>query len=126
MNKTACVTAKLALINAQLFADEKNKEYSRLRMSKSTLRRLSGRECLRDVFINDLIEEFIRLGWHFFVHTDTEFGLIKADRIKAWAKIGASRVQELIEEIDDGIDDVVDKEYERLFGVIDNQPSEGE
>ncbi|MET3124855.1 hypothetical protein AAKU67_004477 [Oxalobacteraceae bacterium GrIS 2.11] len=119
MKKTATTTVKLALINAQRYANEKNKEYSRLRMSKDSLRRLSGRERIHDTFVDELTEEFARIGWHFFVHTDTEFGILKAEKVNVWAKIGTTRVSDLIEETDSGNEDAADVEYERIFGIND-------
>ena len=119
MKKTATTTAKLVLINAKRYADEKNKEYSRLRISKNSLRKISGRERIHDTYVDDLNEEFARIGWHFFAHSDTEFAILKAEKVNVWAKIGTTRVDTLIEEMDDGNNDAVDTEYKRLFGVND-------
>jgi hypothetical protein len=119
MKKTAATTAKLAIINGKLYAEEKSKEYTRHRISKNSLRTLSGRERIHDSFVEELIEEFARLGWHFFEHSDTEFGILKADKVNVWAKLGTRRVQDLIEKINSGDDDAVDDEYDRWFGIND-------
>lgn len=121
MKKSAAITAKLAIINGKLFAEEKNKEYTRHRISKNSLRKFSGRERIHDTYIEELIEEFARIGWHFFQHSDTEFGILKADKVNVWAKLGTSRVHDLINKIDNGNEDAVDEEYDRLFGINDEQ-----
>ena len=122
MNKSAAITAKLAIINGKFYADEKQKEYTRHRVSKNSLRVLSGRERIHDAFIEELIEEFARLGWHFFTHSDTEYAVLKAEKVNVWAKLGTSRVHDLIKKMDKSNEDAVDDEYDRLFGA-DDEPS---
>ncbi|CDG84010.1 hypothetical protein [Janthinobacterium agaricidamnosum] len=126
MNKSAAVTAKLAIINGKFYAEEKQKEYTRHRISKNSLRKLSGRERIHDTFIEELIEEFARLGWHFFIHSDTEYAVLQADKVNVWAKLGTSRVHELIKKMDNGDEDAVDDEFDRLFGADDEPSSDDE
>lgn len=126
MKKSASTTAKLAIINGKLFAEEKQKEYTRHRISKNSLRKLSGRERIHDTFVAELIEEFARLGWHFFEHTDTEYAILKADKVNVWAKLGTTRVHDLIKKLDNGGDDAVDDEYDRLFGADDQASPDDE
>lgn len=119
MKKSATITAKLAIINGKLYAEEKHKEYTRHRISKNSLRTLSGRERIHDTFVDELTEEFARIGWHFFQHSDTEFGILKADKVNVWAKLGTSRVHDIIKKMDNGNENAVDEEYERWFGNDD-------
>lgn len=117
INKSSVDTAKLALINIKRYSEEKNKECSRVRMSKKTLRHISGRTVIRDSFIDELIDAFASLGWHFFMHSDTEYVMIESVKVDTWAKIASSRITDLLKKNGD-----VDVEYERLFEVYDNSP----
>lgn len=88
--------AQLILININRFAAEKNKEYSRVKISKKSLRKIAGRSIIRDAFIEALQEKFFGLGWHFGVHSDTEYYLIEKKKLDAWGRVGCSRVEQEI------------------------------
>ena len=118
MNISPSTTAKLALINIKRYSDEKEKEYSRARMSKDTVRWLSGRTVLRDSFIEELTDAFRHLGWHFFTHNDTEFALLQVDKANVWPKISSKRVRGLIQLAEQGIVEDIDDEYQKYFGHL--------
>jgi hypothetical protein len=92
----AYIVAMLMITNLHFYAEEKGKHYSRIRMSKNTVRKISDRSFLRDVFISELTDELHNLGWHFLEVSDTEFAMIELDRISRWGKISSKRVGELI------------------------------
>ncbi len=92
----AYIVAMLLIINLHLYAEEKGKHYSRIRMSKDTVRKISDRSFLRDIFISELTDELHNLGWHFIEVSDTEFAMIELERVSRWGKISSKRVGELI------------------------------
>lgn len=96
-------SAKLIVMNLGRYSGEKEKSYSRIRMSKNTMRKITGRERLRESFINELSDMLYKLGWHLIDHSDTEFAIIAVDRVSRWATISSQRISNLLdhpEEID--------------------------
>ncbi len=109
MNSPA-ITAKLLLINLSRFSDEKSKEFSRCRISKTTLKRIAMRERLREAFTEALADELLCLGWHLIDHSDTEYAIIQIDKIDVWPKIASSRISDLVTELNETIVDIFDEE----------------
>ena len=74
-----------------LYAIEKGKDVTRLRLSRNSVRWLSLRATLRDAFVYDLIEELeSEWGWIAFPHGE-EFGLVDASVVPGWFRIGTKR-----------------------------------
>lgn len=86
-------TAKLLLVNIALYALEKEKDYSRFRMTKANLRLISGRAKLYPIFLEDLQSELLSLGWTMFEVDDSEFAFIETAKLSTWPKIGRTRVE---------------------------------
>jgi hypothetical protein len=109
--QTAHTTAQLLILNLFRFSEEKNKEISRCRFSKATLKRIAGRKKLRESFLMDLSDELFSLNWHFIEHSDTEFAIIQVGKIDVWTKIASSRINDLrqasAEEVQDEFDMVI-------------------
>uniref|UniRef100_UPI002607E824 hypothetical protein n=1 Tax=Ferrovum sp. TaxID=2609467 RepID=UPI002607E824 len=85
MEISANQAAKLIIMNLDCYSEEKDKEYSRVRISKDTMYRIAKRERLREAFVNDLSDELYNLGWNLITHSDTEFAIIETERVSRWA-----------------------------------------
>lgn len=88
-------TTEAALVTAYLirkYEDERGKPITRLRLSKSSLRRLALRHRLREAFVQDWQDE-LASGWGWIVsdHGD-EFGLVRSEVISGWVRIGTKRI----------------------------------
>jgi hypothetical protein len=93
MRKSIQDTAKLLLINAKFYEEEKGKEVSRHRISTHTLKRISKRQALREGFIKSLTDELAELGW-IFIKLDDQFAIIDSKKIEAWVKLSSKRLSE--------------------------------
>ncbi len=93
---SAEAAAQLLVLNAKRFGDEKGRETTRFRYTKESLRKLSGWHRLSALFLDELSEEMLGLGWNQLIVSDTEFGAIKADKVHAWPRIGPKRVADLL------------------------------
>ena len=80
MRKSIQDTAKLLLINAKLYEEEKGKEVSRHRISSHTLKRISKRQALREGFLKSLTDELAELGW-IFIKLDDQFAIIDSNKL---------------------------------------------
>ncbi|USY23960.1 hypothetical protein NIZ92_11565 [Alcaligenes sp. 1735tsa3] len=89
---TAESTAKLLLTNAHLYSEEKGKEVSRFRVSKASVRRISGYGNLSPKFLGSLKEELLELNWLLFDLTDAEFGVFLIAKAGSWVRLGSNRV----------------------------------
>lgn len=93
MRKSIQDTAKLLLINAKLYEEEKGKEVSRHRISPHTLKRISKRQALREGFLKSLTDELAELGW-IFIKLDDQFAIIDSNKIESWVKLSSKRLSE--------------------------------
>lgn len=93
MRKSVQDTAKLLLINAKLYEEEKGKEVSRHRISPHTLKRISKRQALREGFLKSLTDELAELGW-IFIKLDDQFAIIDSNKIESWVKLSSKRLSE--------------------------------
>ncbi len=100
-----------ALLTAHLIAaydQEKAKTTTRARISARTLRRISSRGHLRDVFLNDWTDELAELGWAVFPVGD-HFALIQVATIEAWTRIGSQRLRPLLQRVRAGDNSVFEQ-----------------
>jgi hypothetical protein len=89
---TAEETALYAAYLIDLYAREKGKEITRLRLSRNSLRLLSLRANLKQAFVDDWADELAtEWGWIAFPHGE-EFGLIDASAVSGWVRIGTRRI----------------------------------
>lgn len=93
---SAEATAQLLLVNAKRFGEEKGRETTRFRYSKETLRKLSRWERLSPLFLEELSDELLALGWVQIPISDTEFGAIMDNKVSAWPRIGPKRVADIL------------------------------
>ena len=84
--------AALLVMNAELYGHEKGREVSRFRISRVSLRRISGRSRLKAAFLDDLTESMFDLGWHFIEHNDTEYAGIQVSKMSTWPKLAHKRL----------------------------------
>jgi len=57
---------------------------NRLRITRATLSRLSGRVCLPDAFIRETERALLDRGWVMFQNSASGFGLIEAGMTTSW------------------------------------------
>lgn len=92
MRLTAYQTALLILRAREAYEDEAGRALSRFRLSRKTMRRLSGRERnIREAFVDEVKEELIEFGWALFPVGD-QFALLRLDRVDTWQRIAAARI----------------------------------
>jgi hypothetical protein len=88
--ETALLTAYLI----HLYEAEKQKELTRFRLSRDSVRLLGLRANLKEAFITDWIEALANgWGWVAFPHGE-EFGLVRVSTISGWVRLGTKRVSE--------------------------------
>jgi hypothetical protein len=81
----------LILISIKRYADERGRDITRLRLSSSALRRITGRQRLHDSILNDVIEQLGLHGWTAFPIRDG-LALIQSAAVDGWTKMSARRV----------------------------------
>jgi hypothetical protein len=93
---SAVELAILVVIMIQRYSKERDREVTRCRIARSSLRRLAIRDQLRDALVDDWVDVMaLDYGWLVFEHDD-EFVLLKADAAQTWTKIGTRRCDDLI------------------------------
>lgn len=117
--------AELILINIALYGQEKEKEVSRARLSRTTLKKISGRRLFRQSFLDDLFEELLDRGWFMGDVDRPEFFLLRLDKVQNWTKVSSSRIQPLLQSDDlEKIRNDVSEKYAAL--IEDNQAEDME
>lgn len=90
---TAYKAAILTLHLLAVYGEDRGKGCARARISQATLRRISGRTSLREVFVNEWIEELGSLGWSAFQVGDN-FALIHTETIDNWPRVASTRIRD--------------------------------
>lgn len=117
---TAYKAAILTLHLLAVYSDDKGRGTARARISQATLRRLSGRTSLREVFVNEWIEELGLLGWSAFQVGDN-FALIHTETIENWPRVASTRIREDLNKVLGGDD----AEFDRIeFSILDEDSEE--
>ncbi|MDR0279094.1 MAG: hypothetical protein LBJ37_14540 [Paucimonas sp.] len=111
-------TALGLIINAKLYADEKQKDISRFRFSRPTLRSISGWKRLSEVFLRDVSDELYGIGWTMIELSDTELAVIQTSKISVWPKLGGGRVVSKVR-VQKAPGDFLEDTYEELFGDVE-------
>lgn len=88
---TTSTVAMLLVLNAHAYAEEKGKEVSRYRFTRATLKKISGRQRLRDAFLDDLTEMLEELNWTLIIR-DTDFGLLDLSKTDSWPRLNSHRI----------------------------------
>lgn len=115
---SAEISARLLVLTALSYGDEKGRDTSRFRMSRSTVRRISGWNRLSVPFMSQLKREMAELGWLFFDYSDTEVAAIQLGKVGSWVRLGSARVAHYRKEDDpeslilDAYDDAFPEEEE--------------
>lgn len=113
---TAYRTAQALVVNAQLSAIEKDKDFTRFRFSRQMLRSISGWKRLSEPFIHEVFDELYGLGWTAMELSDTELAAIKSAKISVWPKLSGKKVLELATR-EVSYATAIQVEFERLFGA---------
>ncbi|MGV8864085.1 hypothetical protein BFW88_16495 [Pseudomonas fluorescens] len=111
-------TALGLIINSKIYADEKQKDISRFRFSRPTLRAISGWKRLSEVFVRDVSDELYGIGWTLIELSDTELAAIQTSKISVWPKLGGGRVTSQIRNHKNPAEYLEDT-YEELFGDVE-------
>ena len=112
---TPAEVAAMTVALVTRYTKERDKEVTRFRLARSSLRRMAIRDQLRDVFIDEWIScLLISYGWAACGCGD-EFLLIRADTTKGWTKLGTARMDDVIKPLRkgdrtalDALDDEID------------------
>ncbi|MEJ5075777.1 hypothetical protein [Erwinia sp. MYb535] len=104
---SAMQTAKLIILNAHFYGEEKERPISRYKISRNTLRIISDRAALRDSFIIELEHAMAELGWLFVQNNDDECCFMVMTTTGNWAKLSSKRLTSFIKD-----PETIDDEYE--------------
>ena len=106
--------ALLVVLLIQRYQKDRGKEVSRIRLARSSLRRLAIRARLEDKVINDWIDTMsLEYGWLVYVDFE-EFFLIKKDSAATWTKIATKRCDDIIKKLKKGERESLDDAEEEL------------
>lgn len=103
---SAAATAKMIILNGYYYGDEKEKSITRYKMSKATLRNLSGRQKIHDSFLAEVEYELAEEGWTFMVNNDDECCFMVMSTMNNWPKLSSKRVIQLRDKGEEEIDKV--------------------
>lgn len=90
-------TAILLLLLRRRREEETGKALSRFRISRSTMRRVSGRHNLRDSFVHEVDLALRERGWALLPVSDN-YGLVRLDVVGGWVRVSAKRIANDIEQ----------------------------
>lgn len=93
---SAFKTAMLLIMNAQAYADEKQKEVSRYRFTTSTLKRISNRQRIHQSFLTILNEELEELGWMLLIR-ESDYAIFDLSKTDHWVRLNSHRITSLFE-----------------------------
>ena len=109
---SAAHTAKLIVLNAYYYGQEKDKNISRYKISKNTLRTMPGRNSIRTSFLSELDYELAELGWMLVENHDDDLCFMVMSTTGNWAKLSSRRLSALIDEGADSIDEAYETHIE--------------
>ena len=122
--RSALTTAQLIVLNARMYAEEKQRELTSCRFSSDTVKRMSNRQRLHEGFLSEIDDELLGLGWIFMRRSESEFAVIEDAKASVWPKLGPKRLKDI------GLlgktDESVDEEYAKVFPPSDFDESEVE
>lgn len=84
--------AHMLLLLIQGYAHERDKDVSRLRISKASIIRLALRQNWSDKLERGMGAELAEWGWTIFPLGVNEFGLVKTVPARKWLKLGSKRL----------------------------------
>jgi hypothetical protein len=113
---TSYETAALVLHLLKTYDDEKNKNSTRFRISRRSLRRISLRARLEDAFVDELFSELAGLGWAAFP-IDDNIALVANTTVEDWPRIG-TKDREVYTKI---LDDLEHGRTKKLVEVIEGR-----
>lgn len=111
MKLSANATACLLILNARGYSEEKARELSRFRVTRNSIRRISGWNRLSAPFMEELAQAMAEYGWFFLEFNDTEFAAIQIDKVGSWVRLGSSRVSHYRKK-DDAEESIYDDFYD--------------
>ena len=116
IRRNAATTAKLILLNAKLYEDERAKEITRYRFSRQTLERITGLQAIRPSFIAELEDELAYLGWQFF-SLGGDYGVLNVSKTVTWVKLSSKRLDEQESSLLNASVDIVEQKYAEIFAA---------
>lgn len=116
IRRDAATTAKLILLNAKLYEDEREKEITRYRFSRQTLERIAGLKAIRPSFITELEDELAYLGWQFF-SLGGDYGVLNVSKTVTWVKLSSKRLDEQESSLLNASADIVEQKYAEIFSA---------
>ncbi|MDU0994440.1 MAG: hypothetical protein E7A54_15890 [Morganella morganii] len=115
-NLSALSVAKLIILNAFLYATEKDKSITRYKISNTTLRKMSLRNSLRERFLDEVKDELADLGWIMVRNNNDENCFMVMDATENWPKLSAKRLSTILEQNNESeIDDMYSHHVEGEF-----------
>ena len=88
---TAEQAAIVILYVIDQYRREKEKDVTRLRFSRSTMRKLCLRKNLHESFAGEVITELAEWGWTMFPAGD-DFALVQTSVLSSWLRLGSKRI----------------------------------
>ncbi|WP_313449951.1 hypothetical protein [Pseudescherichia sp.] len=103
---SAAATAKLIILNGHYYSEEKEKAITRYKISKATLRNLSGRQKIHESFLAEVQYELAEEGWMFVINNDDECCFMIMSTMNNWPKLSSKRIIDLSKKGEEEIDRV--------------------
>jgi hypothetical protein len=86
--------AMLLVLNAQAYAEEKDKEVSRYRFTVITLKRIANRQRIHASFLSTLNEELEELGWMLLIR-ESDYAIFDLSKTDHWVRLNSHRINDL-------------------------------
>lgn len=110
---SAISTAQALIVNAELYATEKERHVSRFRFSKHNLKMISGRADLSPMFIRELIGVLWEIGYSMIDLPDGDYAFIETPKIDVWPRIGWGRIDAALRSKEPEV--AIELEFNRCF-----------
>ena len=98
-----------------------SKELTRARLAEITLKKVSGRRSLDQVFVNEVRDWLLRSGWILFF-AGTTYAVMKTRVLEGWGRVSSKGIEEELKEVMTGRFNF--DQLERL--LIEGAPSDDE
>ncbi|AWP24020.1 hypothetical protein C4901_12360 [Acidiferrobacter sp. SPIII_3] len=119
----ASTVAMLIALNLHRYGQERAKDITRIRLSSATLRKIAGKQRLREAFLEEIEDALFEIGFLFLRVDDGTFGVIAKASVSNWSRLSAKRINDLL-----GADpDTIQGKYdETLPPVVDEDGGDDE
>lgn len=100
MKKTIKLLVKTLLASRDDYNKDNDKEISRFRITRSSIKKAADLNQLPDNFEKKLFFEMTKYGWLGFLDFDDNFVFVKNESLKNWARLGSTRINKQKEELE--------------------------